>query len=71
MTQARKAMILEKTLSNQNYTTTFLVDQTPMEVFDAINNVRGWWSGNIWGNTSKLGNVFTYRYEDIHYSKQK
>jgi len=56
---------------SQNYTTTIVVDQTPEEAFAAINNVRGWWTGKIEGKTNKLGEEFTYRYEDIHYSKQK
>lgn len=61
----------EKKLSTAGFTTTFFVDQTPHEVFTAINNVRGWWQGEITGGTDKLNDEFDYRMEDIHYSRQK
>lgn len=58
-------------MTNQNFTTTFLVDQTPEEAFAAVTDVRGWWSGEIDGRTDQLGEEFSYRYEDVHYSKQR
>jgi hypothetical protein len=58
-------------MSNQNYTTSFTVDQSPEKVFDAINNVRGWWSEEIDGSTDKLGAEFMFHYKDVHRSTQK
>jgi hypothetical protein len=58
-------------MTAKNYTASFTVDQSPNDVFAAVNNVRGWWSGEIDGRTDKLGAEFTYRYQDLHCSTQK
>jgi hypothetical protein len=58
-------------MNNQDFTATISVERTPEEAFDAINNVRGWWSENIEGGTEKLGDEFTYRYKDVHSCKIK
>jgi uncharacterized protein YndB with AHSA1/START domain len=58
-------------MNNQNFTAAFSVDQSPEEVFDAINNVRGWWSEEIDGRTDRLGAEFKFHHTDVHRSTQK
>ena len=54
-----------------DFNTMLLVDETPAEVYNAINNVRGWWSQEIEGHTDKLNEEFLYRYKDVHHCKIK
>lgn len=55
----------------QDFETSFTVTQTPKEVFDAVTNVRGWWSEALEGDSRQLGDEFTYHYGDIHYSQHR
>lgn len=58
-------------MNTQDFTKTIVVDQTPEQAFNAINNVRGWWSENVEGSTDKLNSEFDYHYQDIHLCKLK
>ena len=58
-------------MKKDGFTASFTVEQTPDEVFAAINNVGGWWSGEVTGETNKPGAEFTYRYKDMHKTSQK
>lgn len=53
-------------MTASDFNTILLADQTPAEVFNAINNVRGWWSENIEGGTTRLNDEFTYQFKDVH-----
>jgi len=58
-------------MNTADFTTSIVVDKSPKQAFDAINNVGAWWPGKITGNTHNVNDEFEYRYEDIHYSKHK
>lgn len=56
---------------DNNLTITFTVDQSPAEVFSAINSVSKWWTENIQGASAKLNDEFSVQFKDVHYTKQK
>ncbi len=58
-------------MSATGFTTTFGVEQTPEKVFDAVINVRGWWSEEVEGRTDKVNEEFVYHYRDVHMSKMR
>ena len=58
-------------MAEQSYTRSFVVDKSPKEAFEAINDVRGWWGEDVQGRNDKVGDEFTYRVGDIHFSRLK
>src|SRR4051812_30397620 len=52
------------TMSTQDYTTTITIDAPPEQVYAAINDVRGWWSEEVEGDTDRVGAEFAYRGHD-------
>ncbi|GHN01589.1 hypothetical protein WSM22_30780 [Cytophagales bacterium WSM2-2] len=58
-------------MNNQNFSTTIVVEQSPSEVYKAINNPRAWWSTEIDGITDEPNAEWNYQYGDNHRSKMK
>lgn len=57
--------------AEESFTTSFTVDQSPEAVFEAICNVRAWWTGEVKGKCTRVGDEFTFRYGDLHRSRQR
>ena len=58
-------------MEDQYFKIQFVVDQSASTVFDAVTNVRAWWSEALEGNSLEQGDEFSYRHGTIHYSKHK
>ena len=58
-------------MKHKDFTTAIEVDASPGVVFNAITHPENWWSGEVKGRATRLGDEFEYRYKDFHRSKQK
>ncbi|ADY51931.1 hypothetical protein Pedsa_1365 [Pseudopedobacter saltans DSM 12145] len=58
-------------MKNESYTTTIVVDKDAKTVFNAVKNLKAWWSEDIEGDTDVLNETFFYHYKDVHLSKIK
>ncbi len=58
-------------MADKSFKTSFIVTQSPEQVFAAVTNPRAWWGEGIAGDTAELGGEFVYRHGSIHLSKQK
>lgn len=58
-------------MTNNNFTSTIVVDKNVTTAFNTIINFRAWWSEDIEGNTDILNETFFYHYKDVHLCKLK
>jgi hypothetical protein len=58
-------------VKSPDFRTAFTVDQPPHAAFEAINNVRGWWSESIEGPTDLLDREFVVHHEPAHKARLK
>ena len=54
-----------------SFTTTYDVEHSVEEVYEAITHVGDWWTGDIEGRSERLGDEFTYRVAGVHDSRQR
>jgi hypothetical protein len=57
-------------MKKQDYNASITVNATAQEVFNAINNVRGWWSKSFEGHVEKLNDIFTVRFGDVYITSE-
>ena len=56
-------------MKKSDFTLTFSFEQSPQEVFNAINDVQKWWSQDFVGKCTEVDDVFEVRFGDVHFSQ--
>jgi len=56
-------------VTDQSYTTRFIVEQSPYDVYRAINDVRGWWEETIVGRTHEVNDEFVHWVPGVHFAR--
>jgi hypothetical protein len=56
---------------NNDLKISLFVKEKPEKVYEKINNVAGWWIGDVKGTANKKGDKFTYSYKTFHDTTQK
>lgn len=51
---------------SQNMTISTVLDATPQRVFDAIRDVRSWWSADVVGTSAEVGDSFVFEVPGVH-----
>ena len=58
-------------MTNQSYTATIEVANSPHDVFNHIPEVPNWWTKDFEGTSTKTGDEFVICHPGQHYSKQR
>lgn len=58
-------------MTSRSFSTTISVDRTPEEVFNAVTDVRGWWSRAVEGGTERFGDEFIFTVPGVHRSEMR
>jgi len=52
-------------METTDFTISLLVEQTPEQALNAINNVPDWWTKDFEGRTEKVNDIFTVRFGEV------
>lgn len=58
-------------MPDRSFTLSIDVAATPRRAWEAILDPRAWWGAGIEGRADRLGEEWTYRYKDLHHSRQR